>query len=448
MDPFHFVVFRGGRRLARSSGPSGLTGPPDIPEPDFSGGPKDLRGRIQTIRLAAQGTLAALPRVIQLVWEASPAQTVGLFLATALAGVVPAATAITAKLLINAVLHAILVRAQHGPDQAVLKIPLPFTSIPLPPTTTLGVIVELAILQFLIYAASSILSTVRNITQQLLQEGVSLRIQQMVMEHAARLDLQFFEDSASYDLLRQAQQEAAMRPVTMISTAFGLIQTGITFATMVALLVTLSPLLALVALVSPIPQFISDTRYGWRGYNIARWASPLRRRMQYLTTLVTTDTYAKEVKLFGLGGYFIHRFRLLARSYYDRQRRLVTARYLVGNLWGTLTTLAGSVTYLYVAYQAVLGKLSLGDLSLYTSAASSVQSSIQGLLSGFSTMYENNLYLNNLYTLLATPTSVQRPENPRPLPAVVRGEVVFDHVSFSYPGAGAQALDNVSFRIA
>ena len=79
--------------------------------------------------------------------------------------------------------------------------------------------------------------------------------------------------------------------------------------------------------------------------------------MQYLTTLVTTDTFAKEVKLFGLGEYFIRRFQLLANTYYDRQRRLVTTRYLLGSLWGLLTTLAGSITYLYVALQAVAGKL-------------------------------------------------------------------------------------------
>ena len=64
-----------------------------------------------------------------------------------------------------------------------------------------------------------------------------------------------------------------------------------------------------------MPAFIADTRYGWRGYNLARWASPLRRRMDYLTTLVTTDTYAKEVKLFGLGEYFIDRFGQLSRVY-------------------------------------------------------------------------------------------------------------------------------------
>src|SRR5262249_3321811 len=96
----------------------------------------------------------------------------------------------------------------------------------------------------------------------------------------------------------------------------------------------------------------------------------------------------------------------------------------------------------------VAGKLTLGDLTLYTQAASSVQSSIQGILSGFSSMYENNLYLSNLYELLATPTRIQAPENPRPMPSPLRGEVVFEHVSFSYPGTGAQALRDVSFKIA
>ncbi len=91
--------------------------------------------------------------------------------------------------------------------------------------------------------------------------------------------------------------------------------------------------LAVIALVSPVPAFISDTCYGWRGYNMARWSSRLLRWMFYLTTLVTTDTFAKEVKLFNLGGFFIDRYRLLAQTYYNRQQRLVTARYLAGYLW-------------------------------------------------------------------------------------------------------------------
>jgi ATP-binding cassette subfamily B protein len=263
----------------------------------------------------------------------------------------------------------------------------------------------------------------------------------------------------------------------MVSGVFGLIQTAIAFISMIALLIALSPLLALVALVAPIPAFIADTRYGWRGYNFARWSSPLRRRMDYLTTLVTTDTYAKEVKLFGLGPYFIDRFRQLSGVYQDRQRGLVVTRYFVGFIWSTITTLAGSLTYLYVALQAIAGRLTLGDLTLFTQAASSVQGSVQGLLGGAGSMYENNLYLNDLFELLATPVGIEgaagdgseatsrrtgvaadgaaaadgattAPAAPVLDPATTPGELVFDHVTFRYPGREEDALSDVSFTIA
>src|SRR5260221_1799725 len=152
--------------------------------------------------------------------------------------------------------------------------------------------------------------------------------QLMVRERAAPLALPFYEDAASYDLLRRAQNDSINRPVLMIATAFGLFQTLLTFVTMVAVLVAVSPILAVLALASPIPAFIADTRYGWRGYNIARWGSRLLRRMSYMVTLVTTDSFAKEVKLFSLGNYFIERYRIIANRFYASQRAQVTQRYM------------------------------------------------------------------------------------------------------------------------
>ncbi len=394
-----------------------------------------------------------MPRVLGLVWAASRILTIGLATATILAGLIPAVTAVVSKLLIDAVVGAI--QAQANPS-------LPGT-VQIGPWTVdaVGAVVLLAIVQFLVYAASSFLSTLRNVCQQLLQERVTNTIQLQIMDHAARLDLAFFEDSTSYDLLRRAQQGASSRPLFMVSGVFGLIQTIIVFGSMIFLLVRLSPILALVALLAPVPAFIADTRYGWRGYSFARWASPIRRRMDYLTTLVTTDSYAKEVKLFGLGPYFIDRFRQLATIYQDRQRRIVVSRYFVGFIWSTITTLAGSLTYLYVALQAIAGKLTLGDLTLYTQAASSVQSSVQGILSGFGSMYENQLYMNDLFDLLATPYGIERSgvagaaAAPASAAATERaadlegaGEVVFEGVSFAYPGSGREALHDVSLRIA
>jgi ATP-binding cassette subfamily B protein len=233
----------------------------------------------------------------------------------------------------------------------------------------------------------------------------------------------------------------------MISTAFGLVQTLLTFATMVALLIAVSPLLALLALVSPIPAFIADTRYGWRGYNIARWGSRLLRRMNYLVSLVTTDSFVKEVKLFGLGGYFIERYRLIASAFYGSQRTQLVRRYTVGFAWGNLSTAATSLTYLYVALQAIAGRLTLGDLTLYTAAAGSVQGSIQGILGGFSGMYEHNLYLNNLRELMAVKPSMVAPDEPVKVPQPLRGEIRFENVTFAYPGAEKNALTDLSFTV-
>src|SRR5436305_1999729 len=348
----------GGRRREPEGGPanSGLTGDPTIEPRQLPEGPKDLRGRWESLKQSVTGTTAALPQVLRLVWEASRPITIGLFVTTAIAGIIPTISVGITLMLTNAVVAGISINAFHLPDRVAFST-LGVPWLPGPTLTAVQMIVLLAALQFAVFVISALLNTLRNITQQLLQNSVSMRIQLMVMEKAAALDLAFYEDPASYDLLRRAQTDSINRPVMMISSAFGLLQTGLTFISMIVLVVAVSPLLALIALISPIPAFIADTRYGWRGYNIARWGSRLLRRMTYLVTLLTTDTYAKEVKLFGLGGYFIERYRLLGNTLYGSQRKQVVQRYLVGFLWGNLSTIATSVTYFYVALQAIAGRL-------------------------------------------------------------------------------------------
>jgi len=441
-----------GRRKEADTGAanSGLTGDPGMEQPPQDQGPKDLRGRWLNFKQSVTGTTAALPRVLRLVWDASPPTTLALFATTAIAGVIPAAAAYTAKLLTNAVVQGIAINRFHQPDResfTSLDPSGPLGHLNTPVVGAVQMILVLVIIQLALFAVTALLGTLRNITQQLLQNEVSMRIQLMVMEKAASLDLAFYEDPASYDLLRRAQTDSINRPVIMISTAFGLVQTLLTFITMIALLVVVSPLLAVIALVSPIPAFIADTRYGWRGYNIARWGSRLLRRMNYLVTLVTTDSYAKEVKLFGLGGYFIDRYRLIAKAYYSSQRAQVARRYMTGFALGNLSTIVTSATYLYVALQAIVGRLTLGDLTLYTTAASQVQGSIQGILSGFSGMYEHNLYLNNLFELMETKSSMAVPAAAVKVPKPLRGEIRFDNVTFAYPGAESNALSNLSFTV-
>jgi ATP-binding cassette subfamily B protein len=389
--------------------------------------------------------------VLAVGWAAGRCLTLGLALATVVTGLVPAATASVARLLVNAVLAAVRIRTAHQPDRVHLNLPLPGVTWHLPAMSSVSGIAVLIAAQFLIFTLSNAASAVSAICRQLLQDKTEFEIQRRVMEHAGRLDLAYFEDSRTYDTLRQIQREAAVRPVTMLGSVFGLLQMAVTFVSLIGLLATLNPLLALATLLAPVPAFIADSRYGLKGFMISLLSSPTRRRMQYLGDLVSTDTYAKEVKLFGLAPFFIRRFSLLAAAFYRHQRRLVASRGLAGAAWTMLSTVVGSLTYAYVALAVIGGRLTLGDLALYTAAAAALQTAIQGLFQGFVSMYENNLYLDLLYQFLATTPMIEvtagRPAA-RPLPAPLRGHVVFDHVSFTYPGASTAALRDISFELA
>jgi ATP-binding cassette subfamily B protein len=384
------------------------------------------RDDLGAVAKGARETWRSIVRVMGLVWATSPQLTAALGGASLLQSVTPAAQVWLAGRLIDEVVAGV---QAGGGDEHVRAI------------------VVIAVIQLVLLVGSSLLQTLANISQQLLQERLAIHVQLQIMRHAATLDLADFENAAYYDQLQQAQRESARRPVDMVSGVFGLGRSLVTFATMVALLLGLSPWVAAAALLSPIPAFISGSRYGWWGFQQMRRQSPVRRVMSYLTTLMTTDEYAKEVKLFTAGDYFIDRYERVATGYYEETRQLLVRRYLAGFGWGTLTTLASSGTFLYVALLAVRGQVTLGALTVFTQAAAQVQGAFQGILGGIQSIYEHGLYLSTLYELLEREPRIHAPERPAPVRRPFRQGIEFRNVTYRYPGREAPALEDVSFTI-
>ncbi len=413
---------RGGRgpHFVAGNGAGPAPAAPAAPPP-----PETWRARVARGRKNFRATTAGIPRAVRLVWEGHRGYTLTMGLLSVVGGIVPTATAWISKLLIDAVVAAV---QQSTPDR-------------------INAVVTLVAAQLGLYLGNSLLQTVRNVNQQALQELTAKRVQLMIMQHANRLDLASFENPQFYDALQQAQREAGYRPVSMVEEIFTLLRSLITFLSMIALIVRLGWIVALVALVAPIPSFIASTRYGWQGYRISRWQSPDRRRMTYYLDLLTRDTYNKEIKLFGLGDHFIARWETIANRFYLENRALARRRYLMGFVWGSLTTLVTSGTYLFVALQTIAGRLTLGDLTFYTQAVGSVQSSLTSILGGISDMYENSLYLSNLFEFLDYRPTITSPPEPRPLVRPLRQGIEFRDVSFTYPGKTEPALRHVSFVI-
>lgn len=375
------------------------------------------------------GAFSSLPRVLKLVWSTNAFYTISLGIITVIRGFAPAASAWVTKLVIDSVIAAL--PPKNGPVSEVIW---------------------LVLLQLIISVGSSLLGTLSNIIQQLLQELVANRVRLMVMEKANTLDLAFFENPEFYDKLRQAQEQSTYRPVAMVSQTFDLVRTFITFLSMIFLLVRLEWWIAVVALVVPIPAFIADSRYGWMGYQRMRRQSPERRQMSYFENVMTTDSFNKEVKLYNLGNFFVERFRKLATQVYTENKVILVRRYLISFLWLSISLGANAAIYLYVALQAVAGRITLGDLTLYSQAAQQVSSSFQGLLSGISSTYENNLFVGTLFDFLEYQPAIISPEKTFPIngnsePGSRGLNLEFRNVSFTYPGKKEPALLNVSFKV-
>ncbi len=374
------------------------------------------------------GAFTGLPRVLRLVWSTSSLLTLFMGLLSLLQGFTPAVSVLITKMVIDSVVLGFRI---HSASPIFFPVGL-----------------QLGISLF-----SNLLSSLSNITQQLLQEQVGNKIQLMILEKANTLDLAFFENSEFYDKLREAADQSSYKPVSMISQTFDLLRTIITLVSMLFLLLQLAWWLAIIALVVPIPSFISSSRYGWIGYQRMRRQSPERRLMQYFNMIMTTDTPNKEIKLFTLGRLFTERFRTLSEKFYQETREIVTRRYLMNFIWTSLTVISNSAIYLYVALQAVIGRITLGGLTLYTQTAVQVGQNFQGLLNGIANTYENNLYVNNVFEFLEYEPRILSPVSPTPLTftSEQRGlDIEFRHISFTYPGKDPEtqaALKDVSFTV-
>lgn len=376
------------------------------------------------------GAFTSLPRVLRLVWSTSAPQTTLLALVSILQGFTPAASVWITKLVVDSVVKGIQTRST-----APIWVPVGLQ---------LGVIL-----------LSNLFSTFSNIIQQLLQEKVSNRVQLMILEKANTLDLAFFEDPTFYDKLREAADQSTYKPVSMISQTFDLFRTAVTLFSMIFLLAQLAWWLAIIALIVPIPAFISSTRYGWRAYQRMRRQSPERRVMAYLSNLMSTDVYNKEIKLFNLGAFFINKFKYLANKFYEENKNIVIARYMTNFFWTGLTGAANTGIYLYVALRAVMDPVhvTLGSLTLFTQTATQTGQSFQNLLNGVSSTYENNLYVSLLFEFLEYEPKIVSPLNPKPVEVPTEGRglsIEFCNVSFTYPGKDPEtqaALKNVSFTI-
>ncbi|MEO6004632.1 MAG: ABC transporter ATP-binding protein [Opitutus sp.] len=275
--------------------------------------------------------------------------------------------------------------------------------------------------------------------------GIDLNV--LILEKALTLDLRHFEDPVFYDKLTRARREASSRPLSLVQENFAIVRGILTLAGYAALLVRFSPWAVGGLLLAAIPSFISEARFSGAAFRLRNRRSPEARRLNYLEYVLANDEHAKEVKLFGLGPLLLDRYRRLAETFYADDKKLAVQR--AGWTFGLSLIASGAFygCYVAIALATAAGRLSLGDMSLYIMAFRQGQGAFQSILTAFGGMYEDNLYMSNLFEYLAIPTTAVRAETAMPKPGRTEFGIRFEKVGFRYPDAKTWALRDVSLFI-
>ncbi|MBS2034135.1 ABC transporter ATP-binding protein [bacterium] len=359
-------------------------------------------------------------RAFGLVWTTSRWLAYGFCLLTVLAGLLPASLAYVSKLLVDSVVTA---RALHDPGPAVHYVVLEAAAV-----------IALALVQRAI-----------GVIQSLLRAQLGHRVNEMILEKALTLTLVHFEDSEFYDKLSQARRQASQRPLSLVNRTFDLLQQCLILSTYGVILWNFSPYAVVLLVVAGLPTFWVEARFAKSAFQLFTWRSPESRMQAYLETLIAREDYVKEVKLFGLGDLFLERYRRIFHKLYAEDRALTLRRAIWGYGLGLLSTVALYGAYYWIVQATVAGRLSLGEMSMYLLVFKQGQQAVTSSLSSVGGMYEDNLYLSNLYEFLQMPVPESAGEEqvgPKP------GDGLrFQNVSFTYPGASEPALRNVTFHL-
>ena len=369
-----------------------------------------------------RGVFVYARRAMDLVWTTSRALTISLALLTLVAGILPAVIAFIGQLIVDGVVAAM---TSTAPDTLhVLRL----------------ILLEAFVV--ILFAASQ---RGLSVSQSLLRALLGQRVNVMILEKALTLQLANFEDSEFYDKLTQARREASMRPLSLVNRTFGLVQNAIALTSYAVLLFAFSPWAVVILIGAGLPSFFAEAKFSGDAFRLFRWRSPETRMQMYLETVIAREDGVKEVKLFQLGPRLLQRYRDIFNKLFVEDRRLTLRRDGWGFVLGLLSTTAFYGAYAWIVITTINGQITLGAMTMYLVLFRQGQAAVAASLSAISGMYEDNLYLSNLYDYLEQPVPARQGKAKHgPDPQL---GIQFKNVSFNYPGSNGKALNNVSLQI-
>ena len=376
--------------------------------------------------------LRTLRPFIAMVWRASPSLMAASLALRLVRALVPVVALYVGKLII---------------DDVVRLVQMPGRPVSLDGWLASGELQWLGVLlsaEFALAVLSDVLIRVVSLVDGLLSERVTNASSVSLMEHAATLDLEDFEDAEFQDQLERARRQTSGR-LTLMAQLLAQAQALVTVASFAAGLLVYAPWLIVLLLVALLPVFLGEQHFSAHTYTLDFGRTPERRELDYVRQTAASVETAKEVKIFGLNRWLIEHYRRLADGFYATNRRLALRRAGWGSLFAAIGTVGYYLAYAYIVWRTLSGAFSIGDLTFLAGSFARLRGLLEQLLTTFSTTAAQALYLNDLFSFFDMRPEILSPANARPFPRPIREGFVFEDVGFIYPGADRWAVRHLNF---
>lgn len=367
-----------------------------------------------------------LGRALRFVWESAKGLTLlnGVF--AMIQGILPLLSLYLTKLIVDAV-----VAGAAAPDKAAA-----FKHVLL-----------LGGLMGAVTLFASLIRLIAGIARERQGFIVTDHMNDVLLAKSIEVDLEYYESARYYDTLHRAQREAPSRPMSIVNGLVRIGQSVISLLAIAGLLLFFNWIIAAILFVSVISGTAVRLAYTGKMYRWQSGQASTQRQAGYLNWLLTDISHAKEIRLFALGNMFIRRFRDIRRKLREGKLSIIRKRAIANFFAQTFATAAIYSVYAYLVYQAIAGSITFGDLAMSYQAFQRVKGAVEGILSSLAGLYEDSLFLSNLYEFLDLKRTVPEPIDAMPVPRPMQSGIALNHVSFQYPGGTRKVLEDISLTV-
>ena len=373
------------------------------------------------------GAALRLGRAIRLVWHTAPRWTLVNAALVVVQGAVPLASLYVMKRVLDAVAAGVGSGAARGAVHPV-------------------------VVWILAAGGVALLAAFARLLGEYATEAQSLQVTDAVAEilHAqsVAVDLAYYEDPSYYDTLHRAQGEARYRPTRIVTGLIQIAQNGLALAGITAWLVSINWLLAAALLAGALPGALVRLLFSRRLYNLWQALTEQDRRAWYYHEALTERPSAKELRLFSLGALFRSRYRDLRQAIRRRTLKLAGHQAAADLVAQAVAVAVLFCSLAWMALQALHGKVTVGDLAVYYVGFQTGLNLLQAVLRAMAGLYEDNLFLTNLYRFLDLVPKVVAPVQPVPVPSATTHAVAFHDVAFRYQGQTSDAVAGIDLTLA